>query len=587
MYLNDIKLVIKCGFKYFLFVLFITCINILAPLGVVFLTKKFIEVIELEKTLFHMNQAISLAVIALDICCLHFLSEAFSILMELVSFKTSEKMDDILQEKIIDRLRKIEYSNFDNVDFYNELYKASNYSSEILKNNLMTVMKICTSIISLGFIISILYGYSIVIMLIIIFSSVATTIYNVYWEEIRLHLYNENIILHRKLDYFQGCMRDPVVIREYRVYDAVHLLKHHYVHIWDEYITKMQKNEKRGIIITILNQCNSIAAYCTSYFIIGSMLLSNKILLSDFIYLTAMIQMFTSSLKDILSILPQSKKNGAVLDNYNAIMSKPMKNEISVTSPLIDENNIEIEFRDVSFRYANSDRYVLKNISFVIKANSLVGIVGANGAGKSTLVKLLLGLYEPSEGSIYINGKDMKTIPYRDIIMNCSVIFQDYAKYATTLKEGVYLGNTYQQINNELIQSSAEKAGVTNFIPKLKDGWDQELTKKLIEEGIELSGGQWQRLALAKTYYKNAKLIILDEPTASLDPKIEYDMFSSVDQTDRTRIIISHRLGNMIKADNIILIDNGNICEMGSHQELIELDGKYATMFHMQSKSYN
>lgn len=586
MYRNDIGLLIKSSPLFFFLTIVIASVNICVPIVAAFLIKSFVDIIELKQSLFAQGAIFSLVIIALLIFLTYFISSVLSAIMEIITYKTTERLDDSIQQKTIDKLRKIRYEEFDDAVFLNDLYKASDYSAEILKNNMMVLIKIGTCIVSLGFICGILFNYSILVLCIVVASSVLSAVLNLYWEKRKIKLYNETVLINRKLAYFEGCMRDPEVIREFRGFNAMNLIREKYAQNWDESIKAIEDNEKKGFLISTINHCNSVTAYSVSYFIIGGMLFRGGGNISDFIYLVTMLQTFTSLLKDIISVLPDSKRSRFILQNYNKILKKPSKIDRMASSHLENNVPIEIEFKNVSFKYPKAKEYTLKNLSFLVRSNSLLGIVGANGAGKSTIIKLMLGLYEPTEGEILINGKDMKELPYEEIIDNCSVIFQDYSKYATTLKENIYLGNVKEKMNEDRIKASGKKSGVEAFIDQCKNGWNQELTKKLTEEGMELSGGQWQRLALAKAFYKDTRLIILDEPTASLDPKIEHDMFSCVDDNSKTRIIVSHRLGNMIHANMIILLENGSIKEFGTHEELLRENGEYAKMFLLQAANY-
>lgn len=585
MYKNDIGLLINGSPLYFFLTLAIVGINICLPFFTAYLTKIFVEIIELKKLFLGQNSVISLVIIVLIIFMTYFLSSLLSSMMEIIVYRATERLDDSIQQKLIEKSRKINYAEYEDVSFLNDLYKASDYSAEVLNKNLTTVIKTGTCVVSLFFICGI-FKYSITVLGILLASGVLSTALNLYWEKQKIKLYNEAVLINRKKDYFEGCMRDPELIREFRGFNAMSLIREKYAVVWDAYIKAIEQNEKKGILISILNQCTGILAYGVSYIIIIDMCFIEKIDISEFIYLITMLQTFTNVLKDALSVLPESKRSGFMLQNYNKIIMKPSKIERVQSSHLNTDEPIEIEFRNVSFKYPMAEEYTLKNISFVIKENSLLGIVGPNGAGKSTLVKLMLGLYEPTEGDIFINGQHIKQIIYEEFLDKCSVIFQDYSKYATTVKENIYLGNVKEEICEDKIKFSGKKSGVNNIVAKCEKSWNQELTKKLTEEGIELSGGEWQRLALAKAFYKNARLIILDEPTASLDPKIEHDLFSCVDDEHKTRIIISHRLGNMIYADKIILLDGGIIKETGTHVQLMQQSGEYAKMYRMQSSNY-
>lgn len=535
MYGRDMGLLIKSSPIYFSLTILITAVNTCVPLISAFLTKRFVEVTEYKSSLLNGEPVLSLLMLAGGLFLTYFISSLLTALMELISYKTTEKLDDDIQQRTIGKIGEIAYAKFEDVHFLNDLYKASDYSADVLKNNMMSVVRTATAILSLGVICGALAKYSLLLMCVIIASSVLSTVLNLYLEKQKLKLYNGMVLLNRRLGYFEGCMRDSETIRTFRGFNAMGLIRKKYVQSWDETIKAKERNEKKSLFVGIFNNINNVAAYGAGYCIIGSMFFDKRIGIEDFIYLITIVQTFTSLLRDVLSVLPESKRSGFVLQNYNKIREMPSRGCHEASSHIEEDGQLEVEFRNVSFRYPAAKEYALKNMSFSVKAGSMLGIVGENGAGKSTIVKLLLGLYEPTDGCILINGKDKKDIPYKEMMGNMGVIFQDYSKYATTLKENIYLGNVDDAISEEKIMLSGKKSGVSDFVDKCKNGWDQELTKKLTEEGMELSGGQWQRLALAKAFYKDGRLIILDEPMASLDPKIERDMFLGVSDVDKTR----------------------------------------------------
>lgn len=242
-----------------------------------------------------------------------------------------------------------------------------------------------------------------------------------------------------------------------------------------------------------------------------------------------------------------------------------------------------IEFRNVSFRYPGRDEYVLKDCSFVLQGNKCYAVVGKNGAGKSTLTKLLTGLYEDYEGQILINGKDLREYRYGALKWMFSVVFQDFARYALSFRENILVGNVNKN-NEQLLEQIIEKLELESCVRELPCGLDSKLGK-LEKDGVDLSGGQWQKLAIARLLYSEAPIHILDEPTAALDPKGEakvYEMFTQVNG-DKFTILVTHRLGAARMADEILVLDQGRIVEQGTHKALAELEnGLYKEMFDSQ-----
>jgi ATP-binding cassette subfamily B protein len=246
-----------------------------------------------------------------------------------------------------------------------------------------------------------------------------------------------------------------------------------------------------------------------------------------------------------------------------------------------------IEFRNVSFKYPDTDKYILNSLSMKLEAKMHYAFVGINGAGKTTLTKILTGLYDNFEGEILINNKSIREYSASELKGLFSVVYQDFAKYYITLKDNVALGNVLD-MNSEKINDALKTIELTDAIKKLPSGIDTYLGK-IKEDGIDISGGEWQRVAIARTLVSCAPIYILDEPTAALDPVAEsniYEMFGRV-STGRSTIFITHRLGAARLADEILVIDNGTVSEKGSHNELISKDGIYAKMFESQRSWYN
>lgn len=251
-----------------------------------------------------------------------------------------------------------------------------------------------------------------------------------------------------------------------------------------------------------------------------------------------------------------------------------------------DDNEYFVEFRDVSFRYPNTDHYALRHVNFRFKVGEKLAIVGMNGSGKTTFIKLLCRLYDPTEGEILLNGVDIRKYDYDEYLSIFSVVFQDFKLFSFSLGQNVAAGAAYDP---ERAASCLAKAGFSDRLDHMPQGLDTCLYKDFEKSGVEISGGEAQKIALARALYKNAPFIILDEPTAALDPIAEYEVYSKFDEIvgEKTAIYISHRLSSCRFCDTIAVFDKGRIVQKGSHEQLVaDLTGKYYELWHAQAQYY-
>jgi ATP-binding cassette, subfamily B, bacterial len=245
------------------------------------------------------------------------------------------------------------------------------------------------------------------------------------------------------------------------------------------------------------------------------------------------------------------------------------------------------EFRNVSFRYPGSSRLVLSELNFHLRPGERVALIGENGEGKTTIVKLLTRLYDPFEGQILLDGVDLREYSLEDLYREIGVIFQDYMRYEMTARENIAVGRIEQVDNLAMLQHSAEKSLADDVVQKLPSGYDQMLGRRF-EGGVDLSGGEWQKIALARAYLRDAQVLILDEPTSALDARSEYEVFQRFAEltAGKMAIFISHRFSTVRMADRIVVLENGRIAEEGDHDALTQLGGRYAEMFELQAASY-
>ena len=256
--------------------------------------------------------------------------------------------------------------------------------------------------------------------------------------------------------------------------------------------------------------------------------------------------------------------------------------------PVERDTNHSIVFENVSFRYPGTERYVLKNVDLTIRPGQTMVLVGLNGAGKTTLIKLLTRLYDPTEGRILLDGRDIPDYEIKSLYKLFGIIFQDFGKYAVTVEENIRYGDIHKEGTRQMVEEAAAQSAAGEYIRALPDGYDTPLMRIFEPNGIELSIGQWQKLAVARAFYADSDILILDEPTASLDPMAEQEIFSQFDRlrSDKTTIFVSHRLSSATVADLIIVLENGCVIESGNHRQLMERKGKYYTLFTTQAKRY-
>jgi ATP-binding cassette subfamily C protein len=294
---------------------------------------------------------------------------------------------------------------------------------------------------------------------------------------------------------------------------------------------------------------------------------------------------FTGWIEDITQSLAEIRGITIQVDDYRNFMDIPDMNHANEHRDIKTVD--KIEFKNVWFKYLGTDNYILKNINLCLNTGGKLAVVGRNGGGKTTLIKLLCGLYNPDKGEILYNGINLRDINRADYADQLAVIFQTINIFAFSVKANVAL-RVKDDINDEKVAESLKSADVDYILNKSKNGLDMSLLKILDDEGIELSGGENQKIALARAIYKGGSIIILDEPTSHLDALAEkriYDNYLEI-AGNKMSVFISHRLASTKFCDNIIMLEDGEIAETGSHDFLIEQNGKYAEMFNIQSVYY-
>ena len=390
----------------------------------------------------------------------------------------------------------------------------------------------------------------------------------------------------RRTFYVFDTMYDFAYGKDIRIYDLKNILIDKFKKFRGERIDISNDVQEKQLKVKIVDVILLVIRECVVYGYLIYNVLFTGMGIGDFTMYFSTINGFGDWMKGILDDLANIKAQNMYLDDMREFLEIKSENKEKTRDIPID-SSYEIEFKNVSFKYPKTDKYIYKNLSLKIKKGQRLAIVGINGAGKTTFVKLLCRLYEPTSGEILINGVNIKSFSKEEYYKILSVVFQDIKTFAFTVAENVSLENL-EDVDREKVLHCIEKAGVVDKINSLQKGIDTSLLKILDGEGVELSGGENQKLALARALYKNGKIVILDEPTSALDAVAEYNIYKGFDELigDKTAIYISHRLASTKFCDVIAFFENGEIVEYGTHEELLKKNGKYSDMFNIQAQYY-
>ena len=346
---------------------------------------------------------------------------------------------------------------------------------------------------------------------------------------------------------------------------------------------KLQANHNKRYFWSTIASLVSTAIYIFAIVYAISMVIDGKISVGMLTFVIASYQKFNSDISGLFYDTSWILGNRKVIEKFYAIQN--WKNKIVGGSTLLSDNKdgISLELRNVWFKYPNTKKWILKNLNFKINSDEDLAIVGKNGAGKTTLIKLILRIYDPCKGEICINGINIKELDLDSYYKNVGILSQSFNQLSIMAKDNIFVGNVDKKRTKENLVNAAKQADIHEAISKLPLGYDTFLSRE-IKGGVQLSGGQWQKLAIARAFYRDAKLLILDEPTSAVDALSEEKIFDSIraNAKDKTTLIVSHRFATVRKARRIIVIDNGEIVEDGDHTALMLNEGLYSNMYKTQ-----
>ena len=394
----------------------------------------------------------------------------------------------------------------------------------------------------------------------------------------------------RKKNYYRSLLTEKYTAKDLRLYHLSDFFKKKYNTLWQKIRKAREQIFMRGTKYTYFSLIlNTAGKAFLVFFSIKSILQGNMSLGTLSMFLTLSSQ--TSSLfGTLLLTIPNHFKNHVPhIQNFRKFMAYTNGEITDHANEELDTlETPEIEFRDVCFRYPGTADMAIDHLSLKIPAGKKIALIGVNGAGKSTVIKLLLRLYEPQSGQILINGKDVRLYPVDQLHRLFGVCFQNVPQYALTMRENIALSRLDEVHDDERLNAAAQAAGIYNKCSAFQSGMDTNLTRKFDDQGQEMSGGEWQKVGIARAFFRDAPFVILDEPSSALDAQAEDDLFSSFHHLCQGRggILVSHRLSAMIMVDEIVLLQSGHVMEQGTHGQLMRQNGEYAKLYRMQAENY-
>lgn len=451
------------------------------------------------------------------------------------------------------------------------------------------VFKIVTTniivLIGLVAVLSTIDFWIILIALAIIFVNTVSTAVQKKQE---INVNNDFVPINRKTAYFFNTGADASINKEIRVYNMMNPLLKMYGDIQNAVLKLVQKSFRIFFVNrTVANLSNALLDLAM-YILLGLKVLTTEaITVGDFSLYLSTIRTFNSSVQGLLTSYLDILNNGQYLKNYFEFMNLPTMLEDKKADILVGHSMV-FTFDNVSYKYPGQDNYVLKNISIDINAGEKLAIVGENGAGKTTLVMLLMRMFNPTEGRILLNGTDIRQFSAEEYFKLFSTVFQDFKLFAFQIRDNVSSLDESGRDVEQRVDLAIDKVGLRPKVDSLKKGINTYIDKIYENDGVLLSGGESQRVAIAQALYKDAPVIILDEPTASLDPRVETEIYTKFDKitTGKTAIYITHRLGSIRFCDRAIVLKDGQLLDIGSHDELMHKCPYYAELYNMQARFY-
>lgn len=509
-----------------------------------------------------------------------------NLLQPKLSLSVSEKIND----EMIDKAQSIDLACYENAEFFDKYTRALSETNQRVNGVLNTFSGIISAILNITVIVSLIATIDIIFVIFGLLASFIVFTQGLIFNKISFKENQEKTPFNRQQGYVRRVIYQTEYAKEVKLYQPITLLfkdlfrkgKNGLIDITEKY------GNKKTVLSCIFAIIQLAFESILPWIFIAIRTFAGIITIGDAAAIFNATNQLPYALNSLFNVIPQMHQHSLYIDNLREILNYQSQIENSKSQIDIPKHFDKISFDDVSFSYFGSENNVLKNVSFNFSQNQKIAIVGTNGSGKTTLIKLLTRLYDPIKGKITVDGRDIKQFDVHKYRQMFGLCFQDYRIYAMTIKENILMRKSVDERDIEKIENVLKQVGLYEKIRSLPNYLDTMLTREFDNSGVFLSGGETQKLVLARALVSDAQVLVLDEPSSALDPIAEYEINKIILETvkDKTVILISHRLSSTVDADMIYYMKDGIISEQGNHSALIALNGEYANMFNIQAKKY-
>jgi ATP-binding cassette subfamily B protein len=492
-----------------------------------------------------------------------------------------------VQRKIYYKIKDLGVQTLEQPETNNKIYRANDSMNSTIDyfTELVNILSSAVTFVVAGIL---LFKALPIILPLVVITSLPRYLTDKRFRVLIYKLQYENTEDLRKANLSSNDLTTPNKLPEIFLNGAFSFLDKKYTGFMGWYTKTRLNYMRQNTIINFFLEVLGSLSYFAGYFVLLVQFIQNKVTVGTVYFNLGLIQRFQDEVANVISLSNDiTEYVMKIKDTYELFQMQPAFDDGTVAmEPL--KSGPDIKFNNVCFQYPNSERFVLKDVNLHIKPGEKVAIIGHNGAGKTTLVRLICRLYKVTEGAILVNDQNIKELTIGSLHKNIGVLFQDFNLHPQlTVKENIVIGNTDKEVTEEEIYNALGSADAVKFVQEYPKVLDQTLSERY-KGGIRPSTGQWQKIAIARFFYRNAPLVIFDEPTASIDPVSEYNIFNKIYDffAKKTVIIISHRFSTVRNADRIIVLDEGKIVEEGTHAELMKNNGPYAKAFLLQAEGY-
>jgi ATP-binding cassette subfamily B protein len=481
----------------------------------------------------------------------------------------------------------LDLDQFEDAAFYDKLERARRQT--LSRTVLMTqVLGQAQDIITMAFLSVGLIAFNPWLILLLVVAVIPAFLGESHFNERSYSLVHGWTPERRELDYLRTTGASDDTAKEVKIFGLSGFLTDRFKQLSDQFYNANKKLVLRRAAWGSLFATLGSAGYYGAYVYIIYKTVTGHLTLGDLTFLSGSFMRLRGLLESILNRFSSIAEGALYLQDFFEFFELqpriiPPQNVRTFPKPIKQG----FTFDNVGFKYRNAEKWAIRNLNFTLKVGEKLALVGENGAGKTTLVKLLSRLYDPTEGKILLDGYDLREYDPLELRKEIGVIFQDFVRFQLSAGNNIAIGRIEEKENQERIETSAGLSLADSVIKKLPEGYDQIIGRRFAK-GVDLSGGEWQKIALGRAYMRDAQLLILDEPTAALDARAEHEVFQRFAELTKgkTAVLISHRFSTVRMADRILVIENGQFVEIGSHEELLKKGGRYAELFQLQAAGY-